>query len=211
MAFNSYSEFVGRGMEAICLDAPSASTDCHICTDPLIVNTPTDRHPPNFHEAVRVGVCGHVYGKVCLIEWLKTGNSCPICKRVLFPKLDDEPISEADVDSVIDALRHLFDEATIVHAVLRVIERLDEDWRQHWVRVVMEEEDRNEQSEGNLMTQEQEEFMNDDDWFIQESDDEGEEVEGYEDDEDLDEDLNEGDENDEDLDDGEDDLAQISE
>ncbi|EON69821.1 hypothetical protein W97_09084 [Coniosporium apollinis CBS 100218] len=58
------------------------------------------------HPAVQTA-CGHVFGKVCMISWLQTrssksggvkrGNSCSMCRHVLFSTTEDgKIITEAD-------------------------------------------------------------------------------------------------------------------
>ncbi|KAF5867661.1 uncharacterized protein Bfra_010635lb [Botrytis fragariae] len=38
------------------------------------------------HAAVKMKICGHVFGRRCITQWLKDNNTCPMCRRkVLLP------------------------------------------------------------------------------------------------------------------------------
>ena len=56
-------------------DIPNA-TDCNICMEPF--GSTEDPESP-----VQLP-CGHVMGRKCISRWLKTSNSCPLCRHVLF-------------------------------------------------------------------------------------------------------------------------------
>ena len=51
-------------------------TSCHICMD-------------TFGDIDEEGIvqldCAHIMGRKCLTQWIRTNNSCPLCRRVLFP------------------------------------------------------------------------------------------------------------------------------
>ena len=58
-------------------DLPN-DTVCHICMDEF--GSSEDPEPP-----VKLP-CGHVIGRNCISRWLKTNNSCPLCRRVVLPQ-----------------------------------------------------------------------------------------------------------------------------
>ena len=58
-------------------DLPN-DTVCHICMDEF--GSTEDPEPP-----VKLP-CGHVIGRKCISRWLKTKNSCPLCRRVVLPQ-----------------------------------------------------------------------------------------------------------------------------
>jgi hypothetical protein len=48
------------------------------------------QHHHHHHQEEQVGArlnaCGHVFGKTCIVEWLKEQNTCPMCRIQLFPQ-----------------------------------------------------------------------------------------------------------------------------
>ncbi|KAF3051702.1 hypothetical protein E8E11_000096 [Didymella keratinophila] len=101
--FASKAAFVGLGLEAVKPSSAHMYQDCFICKDPLDVNihpTATDKH----HEAVRIGVCGHMHGQECLSAWLDVGNTCPTCKQLLFEN-SGRGVSQSDINQVVNAMK----------------------------------------------------------------------------------------------------------
>jgi hypothetical protein len=49
-----------------------ASTQCPVCLTDIDIGAPCHRLP-----------CAHHYHQECILEWLKTKNSCPVCRRLL--------------------------------------------------------------------------------------------------------------------------------
>ena len=80
-------------------DLPAGS-ECIICQDPY--GTASDTNIQTEH-AVRLE-CDHIVGSECISKWLleRGKNSCPYCRRELFPLLasesDDESDEELDED-----------------------------------------------------------------------------------------------------------------
>lgn len=71
-------------------DAPDEDT-CHICMEHI--GSTEDAEP-------RIQLpCGHIIGQKCIFQWLKTGNSCPICRRVLFQQRAPD---SSELDSYLD-------------------------------------------------------------------------------------------------------------
>ena len=51
--------------------------------------------------------CQHVVGSRCIVVWLKTNNSCPLCRRVLFQEQEHEEEDEEDEEVVgIEVVEH---------------------------------------------------------------------------------------------------------
>lgn len=104
--FASKAAFVELGLETIKPSGAHMYQDCYICKDPLDVNlytTATDKH----HEAVRIGVCGHMHGQECLSAWLDVGNSCPTCKQLLFEN-SSRGVSQSDISHVVKTMKRRF-------------------------------------------------------------------------------------------------------
>ena len=59
---------------------PSEEKTCHICMEELDSGT---------EIAMTIPGCKHVFGSECLANWLKGQNTCPMCRRELFPKLQN--------------------------------------------------------------------------------------------------------------------------
>ncbi|KAH6633263.1 hypothetical protein C7974DRAFT_168430 [Boeremia exigua] len=119
--FASKAAFMQLGLVLIAPSKALMYQDCYICKDPLHVNidtVPSDAH----HTAVRIGVCGHIHGQVCLAAWLNTGNSCPTCKRMLF-EASGRTISQKDLNDVVRAVGPLFGKMRVASAVARLLER----------------------------------------------------------------------------------------
>ncbi|KAA0035774.1 E3 ubiquitin-protein ligase RNF181-like protein [Cucumis melo var. makuwa] len=57
--------------------------DCSICLDELSCEK---------REVIRIP-CGHVYHESCIFKWLKNHNSCPLCRKPLPLKEDEEDSS----------------------------------------------------------------------------------------------------------------------
>ncbi|KAF2243701.1 hypothetical protein BU26DRAFT_107289 [Trematosphaeria pertusa] len=59
----------------------------------------------NTHTAVKIKACGHVFGVSCLQRWLFSHQTCPMCRKVLFPTpsveetLDDLEIRYPEPDT----------------------------------------------------------------------------------------------------------------
>ncbi len=86
---------------------------CSICTQPY-ENQTTDSG--SFENAVRLP-CKHVFGSECLLEWLRHGNTCPLCRgELLFPDEDGRELEGGDGDKLFLMLN---------------IQNI-EDWEEYW-------------------------------------------------------------------------------
>lgn len=73
-------------------DAPH---DCPICLEPYATQpynaqspqTQEDDDLSHIHFPVRLEKCGHVFGFPCLAAWTSSGNTCPLCRAVLYFRL----------------------------------------------------------------------------------------------------------------------------
>jgi len=75
------------------VEADDSFDDCPICLNAL---TPG-------HHCKRSSRCSHIFHTGCLDKWLKTNNTCPICRYVI-----DEPNEQHDSDSFHDDLLGAF-------------------------------------------------------------------------------------------------------
>ncbi|KAL1801410.1 hypothetical protein ACET3X_001752 [Alternaria dauci] len=53
------------------------------------INLPRDphhHHNPEEQVGIELKTCGHIFGKTCIETWLEDSNSCPMCRKVLYPK-----------------------------------------------------------------------------------------------------------------------------
>ena len=110
--FASKAAFEELGLQQMAPSTALMYHDCYICENPLNVSTHTaltDAH----HAAVRIGVCGHMLGKHCLEAWLHTGNTCPICKRMLFEG-SSHSLTQSDINGVVRP----FDDRLVLRAVI---------------------------------------------------------------------------------------------
>jgi hypothetical protein len=79
-----------------------ASPGCPIC------KVACDSEDP----AVRVKSCDHVFGKLCLLEWLKANDTCPICrKKLIRSRAYEGPVRD---DLIIRMMINLNEPATIL-------------------------------------------------------------------------------------------------
>ena len=67
----------------------SNSTRCHICMQDCEDISP---ETGAVEYALRLPGCSHIFGSCCITTWLRSNNSCPICRRILFlPKPSTAP------------------------------------------------------------------------------------------------------------------------
>lgn len=59
-------------------DLPNDCPSCNICMEPFD-STEEPESPVKLP-------CGHVMGRNCIVKWLASSNSCPLCRRVLFER-----------------------------------------------------------------------------------------------------------------------------
>jgi hypothetical protein len=119
--FASKAAFEKLGLQQVAPSTALMYQDCYICENPLNVSAHTaltDAH----HSAVRISVCGHMYGKHCLEAWLHTGNTCPICKRMLFEG-SSHSLTQYDINGMVRALRRSVDGERALLAIARLMGR----------------------------------------------------------------------------------------
>ncbi len=66
-------------------DLPDNSQDCHICKEPF--ENPGPHTSDNIEVPVKLP-CTHIMGSSCLAAWLENHKTCPMCRVVLFSRLD---------------------------------------------------------------------------------------------------------------------------
>lgn len=120
-------DFVRLGLEQVSLSETHASQDCAICSAPLALH-PSDaiKSHSEYHASVRVFACGHILGQECLDAWLDSGNSCPVCNRMLFEFTGDW-ITQHDVNKIVHDLGLSYGEHRVVAAVARFSDRQKAD------------------------------------------------------------------------------------
>jgi hypothetical protein len=121
--------FLDLGLEGVTLSTAHVSQDCTICRKPLAVH---DNHASpqsklrGYHDAVRIGTCGHMHGEICLKAWLDVGNSCPTCNRILF-ELGGDPITQQDINKLVYTLGPLYGERRVMAAVVGMVEKQEKE------------------------------------------------------------------------------------
>ena len=85
--FGGIHESIVNSMEVIDLcTLETEDQECYICYRSLPSPSKTQSTTPEEQEdlAVRMKVCGHVFGKACITEWLQFSSTCPQCRREVF-------------------------------------------------------------------------------------------------------------------------------
>lgn len=54
--------------------------DCSICLEEFSCN--------NRKIGLKIP-CGHVYHESCILKWLENSHSCPLCRRLIFPRFEN--------------------------------------------------------------------------------------------------------------------------
>lgn len=187
--FASKAAFVELGLETVHPPGTHMYQDCHICKDPLDINiytTATDKH----HQAVRIGVCGHMHGQECLAAWLDVGNSCPTCKQPLFEN-SGRGVSQSDINHVVNAIKRRYGvvgEKLATAAIARIVGKQGVEQAQQ--QRIREEEVKKlkareaQAQHGNSLEEEDDDWMNDSDAEEDFGDDSDGDFEMGEDDED---------------------------
>lgn len=157
--FASKSAFVALGLEVVAPSNAHMYQDCFICKDPLDINIHTPATKTH-HSAVRIGVCGHMHGRECLMAWLDAGNSCPTCKRVLFENSGRE-ISQSDIRNVVHSLRYVVGEKRVMKAIARLVGRQEVEQAQ--LRVAYEDEQK--KAKAKEAREYHEDVIGDDEWM----------------------------------------------
>ncbi|KAF2876952.1 hypothetical protein BDV95DRAFT_601363 [Massariosphaeria phaeospora] len=196
-AYPTKALFEADGLEPFRINAYAVSQVCAICCHPLIVNPSTPdttnnnniAHPTRssstFHPATRIKPCGHVLGAECLAAWLTTGHTCPICARTLFPAAVNAPVSQRDINAILDVGGHIFGEGRVMGVVAGLLE-----WDAVQQQQAVREEERVERENRDLVWWDDNEIM---DWGGG-GEDEQEEGEGEGEHDDAEEDFDGGDE-----------------
>jgi len=137
----SKADFVERGLQLL----PPPDPECSICHEELQAPSPSAKITKDLgytHVAVKVVDCGHIFGAECLGTWLKTSNTCPMCRRVLFPQdvqrsaqsylsIQELAAGVQDVHLFLDAgVQHFRTQRQVFEALVRVREQLTQDSQQ---------------------------------------------------------------------------------
>ncbi|KAB8289490.1 hypothetical protein EYC80_010651 [Monilinia laxa] len=56
---------------------------CNICHEIYDLHATPSTHGQSNHEALKMASCGHVFGRDCITTWLKTNDTCPMCRDKL--------------------------------------------------------------------------------------------------------------------------------
>ncbi|PVH99020.1 hypothetical protein DM02DRAFT_680469 [Periconia macrospinosa] len=117
--FPDLDAFVREGTEVLTSELPLEENMCPICHDTFVdlaelrkIGVPIPFQETSLpHLATRLINCGHIHGMSCLDEWTKRGNTCPICRDVLFGKDesdDDWDLEDSFFTSVVDEIHDFF-------------------------------------------------------------------------------------------------------
>ncbi|KAF2711935.1 hypothetical protein K504DRAFT_532445 [Pleomassaria siparia CBS 279.74] len=172
MAYGTKKDFLEQGTMPLHLNLTTISQDCSICKNPLLVNEPKAAVPSNFHSAVCIKICGHAHGEECLKHWLSINNTCPTCKRVLFPSSvsADANITQDDCKAVLSSLGQIFGKGPVMEALIRIVPRQGNLLQAEEIRRMeeeirrMEEEMRKMKEEIRQMEEEEGDDEEGDDW-----------------------------------------------
>ncbi|KAJ4371568.1 hypothetical protein N0V83_004787 [Neocucurbitaria cava] len=145
--FASKTAFTTLGLAAIPPSHAHASQDCAICLQPLHLSPfQTDHYLPAgsnshshwvqqqtaHHPAVRILRCNHLLGTECLYAWLSVGNTCPVCKTLLFEAPREEQqqrqqqtITQRDVDEILRELGPVYGMDRVLRVLVGYLERGD--------------------------------------------------------------------------------------
>ncbi|KAF2449547.1 hypothetical protein P171DRAFT_344095, partial [Karstenula rhodostoma CBS 690.94] len=169
--YNTEAEFGMHGVTHLQPSAYHVSRNCEICLEPLALvkssaNTNGgDNNHTRLHAAVRINSCGHIHGTTCLVAWLKIGNTCPTCGRMLYLPAMEQPLTQQDVDALMRDLRGTYSEERIARSLARYMHISDASaakLKQVLVtKVAMEEAKEKEKEE----KERQESMLNDDDFL----------------------------------------------
>ncbi|KAF2247978.1 hypothetical protein BU26DRAFT_565399 [Trematosphaeria pertusa] len=135
--YTTKADFLARGLSNINPSPYNISHDCIICNCPLHMtpsSPPSTSHTttattPTLHPAVRITSCAHIHGRACLLAWLETGHTCPTCARMLFPPVHEQPLTQQDVNHVVDELgvARGYGEERVMAAVAQYIMRSERE------------------------------------------------------------------------------------
>ncbi|KAJ8061299.1 hypothetical protein OCU04_010362 [Sclerotinia nivalis] len=64
------------------LEAPTNVRERHTCPD-CHLNYTTTPNPGDAHDACAMPDCLHVFGRCCIIKWLKDKDTCPMCRATV--------------------------------------------------------------------------------------------------------------------------------
>lgn len=67
---------------------PTATTTPDAATDSHPIDN--DREDQDIHYAVKLPQCNHIFGRPCIVEWLQSNVSCPLCRREIVPELTED-------------------------------------------------------------------------------------------------------------------------
>jgi hypothetical protein len=72
------SRFIIKEYKLVCSSIYTCiNTECGICRNNLNENSVLEEHLVS--SDVNIGTCGHGFHKICINEWIKNNNICPIC------------------------------------------------------------------------------------------------------------------------------------
>jgi hypothetical protein len=103
--YQSKADFLVSGLQP---HAPRDS-ECAICFENLQAPLVDDKttQATEAHVAVMIVSCGHTFGSECLHEWLNTANTCPMCRKVLFPGSAEQEL-ELRIEQFFEELSQFF-------------------------------------------------------------------------------------------------------
>ena len=110
------------------LDAEAASSTETATTTETPASTTASAAANDVHFAVKLPQCNHIFGRPCIVEWLQSNVSCPLCRREIVPELTEDTRTAATAPQQLGAALPLPNERTYVYDTAITETYVPVDW-----------------------------------------------------------------------------------